>query len=100
MRLLFIGDVVGRCGREAVDKILPNLISDNAVDFVVLNGENAAGGFGITEDIHNGFINAKGSKQAPGNGNTHTYSHTWPSRSSSKGVRYQTGIRSTGSQPL
>ena len=47
MRLLFIGDVVGRCGRTVVDDVLPDLIRDHAIDFVVLNGENAAGGFGI-----------------------------------------------------
>jgi len=73
MRLLFIGDVVGRCGREAVDKILPNLISDHAIDFVVLNGENAAGGFGITEDIHNRFINAGVDVVTTGN-------HVWDQR--------------------
>ena len=48
MRLAFFGDVVGRAGRAAVAEHLPRLRSDLALDFVVVNGENAAGGFGIT----------------------------------------------------
>jgi len=51
MRILFIGDVVGRSGRAIVQERLPALIADWKLDLVVLNGENAAGGFGITEAI-------------------------------------------------
>ncbi|WP_102957559.1 TIGR00282 family metallophosphoesterase [Mangrovicella endophytica] len=51
MRFLFLGDMVGRTGRMAVFERLPGLIADLKLDFVVVNGENAAGGFGITEDI-------------------------------------------------
>ena len=51
MRLLFLGDMVGRTGRTAVWDRLPGLISDFRLDFVIVNGENAAGGFGITEEI-------------------------------------------------
>lgn len=51
MRILFIGDVVGRAGRAAIERHLPGLREKLAVDFVVVNGENAAGGFGITEAI-------------------------------------------------
>ena len=51
LRLLFIGDVVGRAGRAAVVRRLPALRDKWALDFVVVNGENAAGGFGITESI-------------------------------------------------
>jgi metallophosphoesterase (TIGR00282 family) len=51
MRLLMLGDVVGRSGRDAVVSRLPGLIADAQLDFVIVNGENAAGGFGITEDI-------------------------------------------------
>ena len=47
MRLLFLGDVVGRSGRNAVVERLPRLIEQHRLDFVVVNGENAAGGFGI-----------------------------------------------------
>ncbi|NQW12259.1 MAG: TIGR00282 family metallophosphoesterase [Alphaproteobacteria bacterium] len=51
MRLLFLGDIVGRSGRQAVVERLPDLIRDLRADFVVANGENAAGGFGITAKI-------------------------------------------------
>ena len=51
MRLLFLGDVVGRSGRAAVTGRLPGLIRSLDTDFVICNGENAAGGFGITAKI-------------------------------------------------
>jgi 2',3'-cyclic-nucleotide 2'-phosphodiesterase len=51
MRLLFIGDVVGRSGRMVVNAQLPTLREKWRLDFIVVNGENAAGGFGITEAI-------------------------------------------------
>ena len=58
MRILFIGDIVGRSGRAAVIEHLPGLIAGWKLDFVVLNGENAAGGFGITEPIYNDLVPA------------------------------------------
>lgn len=51
MRLLFCGDVVGRAGREKVMAEVPRLRRALALDFVVINGENAAHGFGITDKI-------------------------------------------------
>lgn len=52
MRLLFIGDLIGRPGRKLVADVLPQLREDEGpFDFVVVNGENAAGGFGLTERI-------------------------------------------------
>ena len=51
MRLLFLGDIVGRPGRRAVTERLPALRERWRLDCVVINGENAAGGFGITEAI-------------------------------------------------
>ena len=51
MRILFLGDVVGRAGRNAVIEQLPLLRERYRLDFVVVTGENAAGGFGITEAI-------------------------------------------------
>ena len=53
MRLLFIGDCIGRIGREGVKHLLPKLTELYKPDFVVLNGENLAGGFGLTaETVH------------------------------------------------
>ena len=51
MNILFCGDVVGRSGRDAVKKHLRNLREELAVDLVVVNAENAAGGFGLTERL-------------------------------------------------
>ena len=58
MRLLFLGDIVGRAGRNVVCDALPGLIKRYALDFVVINGENSAGGFGITEAILTTCIDA------------------------------------------
>lgn len=54
--LLFLGDVVGRSGREAVENHLPDILDRYPIDFVVCNGENAAHGFGITEAICEQFF--------------------------------------------
>jgi len=51
MRMLILGDVVGRSGRAVVMQRLPDLRKRWKLDFVAVNGENAAGGFGITESI-------------------------------------------------
>jgi 2',3'-cyclic-nucleotide 2'-phosphodiesterase len=58
MRLLFLGDVVGRSGRHALADRLPALRARWGLDCVVVNGENAAGGFGITEAICDELIGA------------------------------------------
>jgi 2',3'-cyclic-nucleotide 2'-phosphodiesterase len=58
MRLLFLGDVVGRAGRKAIQDELPRLIERLRLDFVVVNAENAAGGFGITEQIMHDLLDA------------------------------------------
>lgn len=58
MRVLFLGDVVGRSGREAVQNHLPELREQLAVDFAIVNGENSAGGFGITPDIAEALFDA------------------------------------------
>jgi hypothetical protein len=51
VRLLFVGDVVGRPGREAVKALLPELRDELEIDLAVVNGENAAGGAGLTGEI-------------------------------------------------
>jgi hypothetical protein len=73
MRVLFVGDVVGRTGRTAVLERLPGLIKDWALDLVVVNGENAASGFGITEAIYNEMIDAGADAITLGN-------HSWDQR--------------------
>ncbi len=49
MKILFVGDIVGRIGREAVRQFVPKLIRREKIDFVIANGENLAHGKGITE---------------------------------------------------
>jgi len=56
VRILFIGDIVGRSGRTIVYERLPGLIRDWKLDLVAINGENAAGGFGITETIYSELV--------------------------------------------
>ena len=51
MNILFVGDVFGSAGRHIVREHLPHLVEGHAVDLLVINGENAAGGFGITPNI-------------------------------------------------
>ncbi len=53
VKLLFIGDIVGKPGRQAVSRELHRLVDRYLVDLVIANGENAAGGFGITEETAN-----------------------------------------------
>jgi len=51
MKVLVIGDIVGRAGRRAVRELLPNIKQEEEIDFIIANGENAAGGFGLTEKL-------------------------------------------------
>jgi hypothetical protein len=73
MRLLFLGDMVGRSGRVAVYDRLPGVISDYRIDFTIVNGENAAGGFGITETILTETLDAGADVVTTGN-------HVWDQR--------------------
>ena len=58
MKILFCGDVVGRSGRDAVLSHVPKLRKEHAIDFVVVNGDNAGGGFGITPQLCRDFFDA------------------------------------------
>ena len=67
MRLAFFGDVVGRSGRHALLEALPRLRDQRALDFIVVNVENAAGGFGVTRGIVDDFLNAGADVLTTGN---------------------------------
>lgn len=73
MRILFLGDIVGRSGRLAVVDLLPKLVKDWKLDFVGINGENSAGGFGITEAIYEELVEAGADAITLGN-------HAWKQR--------------------
>jgi metallophosphoesterase (TIGR00282 family) len=51
MKLLFVGDVIGKPGRRALQNQIPRLVDRHRIDYVVVNVENSAGGFGVTPDI-------------------------------------------------
>jgi metallophosphoesterase (TIGR00282 family) len=72
MRLLFVGDVVGGLGKRTLLALLPGLVKAHAPDFVVVNGENVAGGLGITEKIAREMFAAGVDVITLGN---HTYAH-------------------------
>ncbi|ORJ55826.1 TIGR00282 family metallophosphoesterase [Geothermobacter hydrogeniphilus] len=73
LNLLFVGDVVGRPGRRALQRLLPRLIDRHQVDLVVANGENAAAGFGLTRDTMNELLDAGVDVLTTGN-------HVWDKR--------------------
>src|SRR4029079_16249749 len=73
MRLAFFGDVVGRSRRDGVVEHLPRLRRRLALDFVVVNAENAAGGFGITESTARDLYDAGADCLTLGN-------HSWDKR--------------------
>ena len=69
-RVLFLGDIVGRTARTAVIEALPQLRAEMALDFVVVNCENAAGGFGVTRKICEALFAASADVLTTGN-------HVW-----------------------
>ena len=72
MRLLFIGDVVGKPGREGLAAVMPELRAQQHPDLVVVNGENAGGGVGITDATAKEIFEARADVITLGN---HTYRH-------------------------
>jgi metallophosphoesterase (TIGR00282 family) len=73
MRVMFIGDVVGSPGRQMIQEYVHKLQKKHRVHFTIINGENAAGGKGITEKIYRGFIEQGAQVVTLGN-------HTWDNR--------------------
>ncbi len=70
MRILFIGDIVGRPGRECVARLLPSLRAAHKLELVIANGENAAGGFGLSPKTAQEILDAGVDVITLGN-------HTW-----------------------
>jgi len=56
LNVLFIGDIIGNPGRTAVKALLPGIIAKKNIDFVIANGENSAGGNGVTRDVYDELI--------------------------------------------
>ena len=70
MKILTVGDVVGKSGINKLKECLPNLIKKHEIDFVIVNGENAADGFGLTEKMYKDILRSNVDVVTMGN-------HTW-----------------------
>ncbi len=70
MKILAVGDIVGEVGLKKLKEILPKIKEEKHIDFVIVNGENVAGGMGITEKDFNSIIEAGANVVTLGN-------HTW-----------------------
>ncbi|MCZ6695471.1 MAG: TIGR00282 family metallophosphoesterase, partial [Acidobacteria bacterium] len=73
IQVLLVGDVVGKPGRTILKNLLPRYIEENEIDFVIVNGENAAQGTGITENLFREVVNAGADVVTTGD-------HTWRRR--------------------
>jgi metallophosphoesterase (TIGR00282 family) len=73
MRILFVGDIVGRPGRRILTERLDGIVSSRGIDLVIVNCENAAAGFGITPDLAEGLLEANVDVLTSGN-------HIWDKR--------------------
>ena len=73
MKLLFLGDVFGKPGRQAVQRLVPRLISREGIDLVVANGENVAAGSGVTPELAEELLAAEVNLLTSGN-------HIWSKR--------------------
>ncbi|HPI63441.1 MAG TPA: YmdB family metallophosphoesterase, partial [Alphaproteobacteria bacterium] len=80
MRLLFLGDIIGRSGREVAERHVPNLRKLLKLDVVVVNGENAAAGFGITGQICQAFYQLGVDVITTGN-------HIWDQKETLSGIQ-------------
>ena len=70
MKILTVGDLVGKSGYLKMKEELPNLIKNENIDFIIVNGENVADGMGITEKLYNGILESNVNVVTLGN-------HTW-----------------------
>ena len=67
MNILMVGDVYGEPGRAAITKLLPKLRQEHAIEFCVVNVENAAGGFGVTPQIARQILDVGADMMTSGN---------------------------------
>ena len=70
MKILAVGDIVGKVGLQKLKDCLPYIVEEKKIDFVIVNGENAADGMGITEKMYNEMLSLGVNVVTMGN-------HTW-----------------------
>lgn len=82
MKVLVIGDIMGEPGRRAVERRLPKLVAQHNIDLVIANGENIAGGFGITPELAHELFEWGASVITTGN-------HAWDKREIMEYIRHE-----------
>ena len=92
MRILMIGDVIGKLGRDVVRALMPDLKREKAIDFVICNGENTAGGYGITPDTASELLGSGLDVFTLG---THTHVRTVDAKIMPQGTAYLTDVGMT-----
>ena len=70
MRILAVGDIVGKVGLQKLKETLPKIVEENNIDFIIVNGENAADGMGLTEKMYKDILSLNVNVVTMGN-------HTW-----------------------
>ena len=70
MKILAVGDLVGKSGYNKMKDVLPKIVEENNIDFIIVNGENVADGMGITEKLYKGILSLNVDVITMGN-------HTW-----------------------
>ncbi len=70
MRVLAVGDIVGKTGLQKLKEVLPGIVKENYIDFIIVNGENAADGMGLTEKMYREILSLNVNVVTMGN-------HTW-----------------------
>jgi hypothetical protein len=90
LRILFIGDVIGEPGRKAIFVALSDLMREKKIDFVIANGENASGGFGITGEIAGKLTERNTGQRVDSAGKARC--EGWSSESDGTGVHGTTGL--------
>ncbi|MBN2232922.1 MAG: TIGR00282 family metallophosphoesterase [Deltaproteobacteria bacterium] len=93
IRVACIGDIVGRPGRQALRELLPRLVAERGVDFVIANGENAAGGFGITGEIADDLLQCGVDVITTGN-------HVWDRKDIERYLPQQTRLLHPANYPV
>ncbi len=92
MKVLFIGDIVGKPGRRALKEGLPGIVHKLKIDFVIANVENAAGGFGITESIGEEILSAGVNVLTSGN-------HIWDKKEAATYIKKESRLLRPANYP-
>ncbi len=93
MRILFIGDIFGKSGREIAKRAIPAIVDRQQIDFVIANVENSAAGFGVTGDIADTILELGVDVMTSGN-------HVWDKKEVLDYIPRQAEAAAAGELPL